>query len=80
MGLVASMNYSVTKYWSSTCRIPSREELKTKLAGFVTHAAHTYYERNKEPPKKIIIYREGAGESQLKEIVLLIFDLTKERQ
>lgn len=67
--LVASMNGTLTKYYSRCVFQHTHQELLDGLKVCLQAAIRQYYEINKQPPSRIIIYRDGVGDGQLDTVV-----------
>ncbi|XP_030594224.1 piwi-like protein 2 isoform X1 [Archocentrus centrarchus] len=66
MGFVASVNSSITRWYSRvTFQTPS-EELIHGFRVCLLAALQKYYEVNHNLPEKIVVYRDGVSDSQLK--------------
>uniref|UniRef100_A0A8D3C5Y8 Piwi-like protein 2 n=1 Tax=Scophthalmus maximus TaxID=52904 RepID=A0A8D3C5Y8_SCOMX len=66
MGFVASVNSSLTRWYSRvTFQTPS-EELICGLKACLLAALQKYYEVNHNLPEKIVVYRDGVSDGQLK--------------
>ncbi|KAF0987090.1 hypothetical protein HZS_3491 [Henneguya salminicola] len=66
VGLVSSLNNSLTRYYSRVVFQAQSEEMVQSLALFCSQALSKYYEINHELPKKIIIFRDGVGDGQIR--------------
>ncbi|CAL1531960.1 unnamed protein product [Lymnaea stagnalis] len=66
--LVASLNRECTRYFSKTEYHPSKDELMRNLQPLMTGALKKYHEVNGAMPQKIILYRDGVGDGQLKTV------------
>lgn len=65
VGVVASVNADLTKYYSE---VDVRNESDTSLpclSSIVTKSVTAYVKNNKTLPEEIIIYRQGLGEGQV---------------
>ena len=67
-GFVASLNNTLTSYFSTTTAQMSRTEMCDQLGTCMTAALRKYNEVNKQLPSKILIYRDGVGDGQLNEV------------
>nr|XP_046241740.1 piwi-like protein 2 isoform X2 [Scatophagus argus] len=66
MGFVASVNSSLTRWYSSvTFQIPTEELISGYRACFLA-ALQKYYEVNHNLPEKIVVYRDGVSDGQLR--------------
>lgn len=65
VGFVASMNATVSSWWSQTFFQSSLEEIGQKLSLSAVTALRKYHEINGFVPTKIIVYRDGVGDGQL---------------
>ncbi|XP_061421204.1 piwi-like protein 2 isoform X2 [Lethenteron reissneri] len=65
VGFVASMNRSVSRWYSRVVRQSTAQELVDGLNLCMTSAIKKYYELNHFLPEKIIMYRDGVSDSQL---------------
>lgn len=68
-GFVASMNKTLTKYHSSVTFQHTGMELIDELKTCMTAALRKYSEINGDLPERIIIYRDGVGDGQLRLVV-----------
>ena len=67
--LVAGINNDQTKYFSCPVEIPSGENISTLLGPKITMALHAYRSANNNNlPSRIIFYRDGVGEGELKTV------------
>ncbi|XP_028415241.1 piwi-like protein 1 [Dendronephthya gigantea] len=64
-GFVASMNQSLTKYYSRCTSQHTGQELVDGIKVCVTGALRKYNEVNKTLPDRIIVFRDGVGDGQL---------------
>ncbi|KAM9360170.1 piwi-like protein 2 [Symphorus nematophorus] len=66
MGFVASVNSSLTRWYSRvTFQTPTEELIKGFRVCFLA-ALQKYYEVNHNLPEKIVVYRDGVSDSQLR--------------
>lgn len=65
LAFCASINPRATKYWSS-CKIQGNvgEEISNTLEQIISDALKEFKNVNKKYPNKVIIYRDGVGQSQ----------------
>ncbi|KAG4079836.1 hypothetical protein HA402_014967 [Bradysia odoriphaga] len=63
---IASLNGTYTEWYSRAVIQSQKEELINGLAQALISALHAYKQRNDALPDKIIIYRDGVGDGQLK--------------
>ncbi|XP_063230017.1 piwi-like protein Siwi [Bacillus rossius redtenbacheri] len=63
--LVASLDKTFGRYFSTVSAHTSGEELSAHLAVNITKALHKYKAVNQALPSRIVIYRDGVGEGQL---------------
>ncbi|XP_059156586.1 piwi-like protein 1 [Physella acuta] len=66
--LVASLNKECTRYYSKTEYHPTKDELMRNLQPLMRGALQKYHEVNGALPQKIILYRDGVGDGQLKTV------------
>nr|AID66627.1 Piwil2 [Monopterus albus] len=66
MGFVASMNSSLTRWFSRVTFQTPTEELIRGFSSCLADAINRYYEVNHDFPEKIVVYRDGVSDSQLK--------------
>ncbi|KAL3288101.1 hypothetical protein HHI36_002551 [Cryptolaemus montrouzieri] len=64
-GMVASLNQSCTRYFSSVSEHQMEEELSNNFGSFMLLACQKYREVNGEFPRQICIFRDGVGEGQI---------------
>jgi len=67
---VASINPSLTRYYSKVNIHMSNEELQKSLSICMQSALKKFHELNQELPDKIIIYRDGVGDGQITSVQL----------
>ncbi|XP_044296633.1 piwi-like protein 1 [Varanus komodoensis] len=68
-GFVASLNQGMTR-WYSRCVLQDRgQELVDGLKVCLQAALRTWYTHNNHMPSRIIVYRDGVGDGQLKTLV-----------
>ncbi|XP_070820400.1 piwi-like protein 2 [Chaetodon trifascialis] len=65
MGFVASMNSSLTRWYSRVTFQRPNEELIGGFRVCFLAALQKYYEMNHSLPEKIVVYRDGVSDSQL---------------
>ncbi|CAH1405859.1 unnamed protein product [Nezara viridula] len=63
--MVASLNYNFSKFYSAVSRHSLGEELSNDIANHVSHAVLKFEELNQYLPPKIIMFRDGVGESNI---------------
>lgn len=68
-GFVASMNKNLTRYFSTVIEQRSHQELTDKINLNLVASLKKWLEINKELPQTIIIYRDGVGDGQLREVM-----------
>ncbi|KAL9980655.1 hypothetical protein ACROYT_G009266 [Oculina patagonica] len=68
-GFVASMNQTLTKYYSRVSFQHTGMELIDGLKTNMTAALRKYNEINGDLPERILIYRDGVGDGQLRAVV-----------
>ncbi|KAM7391733.1 hypothetical protein PAMP_022396 [Pampus punctatissimus] len=66
MGFVASMNSSLTRWYSRVTFQRPTEELINGFRVCLLAALQKYYEVNHNLPEKIVVYRDGVSDGQLK--------------
>ncbi|KAM3610700.1 uncharacterized protein V6R79_007566 [Siganus canaliculatus] len=66
MGFVASLNSSLTRWYSRVTFQTPTEELISGFRVCLLAALQKYYEVNHNLPEKIVVYRDGVSDSQLK--------------
>ncbi|XP_042344076.1 piwi-like protein 2 [Plectropomus leopardus] len=66
MGFVASVNSSLTRWYSRVTFQTPTEELIDGFRVCLLAALQKYYEVNHNLPEKIVVYRDGVSDSQLK--------------
>ncbi|KAJ8023000.1 Piwi-like protein 2 [Holothuria leucospilota] len=62
---VASMNSTLTRWFSRVCFQQQQQELIDGLKVCMTASLRKYHEVNHSLPEKIVIYRDGVGDGQL---------------
>uniref|UniRef100_A0AAQ4R699 Piwi-like protein 2 n=1 Tax=Gasterosteus aculeatus aculeatus TaxID=481459 RepID=A0AAQ4R699_GASAC len=65
MGFVASVNSSLTRWYSRVTFQTPNEELINGFRVCLLAALHKYYELNHNLPEKIVVYRDGVSDGQL---------------
>ncbi|XP_066444447.1 piwi-like protein 1 [Eleutherodactylus coqui] len=68
-GFVASMNKGMTRWFSRCVVQDQKQEIVDGLKVCMQAALHTWYKCNGTLPNRIIIYRDGVGDGQLKTLV-----------
>ena len=63
--LVASLDKSLTRYFSAVSSHSTGEELSNEFSINIMKALHNYRQINQTLPSHIVIYRDGVGEGQL---------------
>ncbi|XP_076679730.1 aubergine isoform X3 [Andrena cerasifolii] len=63
--LVASLDKSLTRYFSAVSSHSTGEELSNEFSINMLKALHNYRQMNQTLPSHIVIYRDGVGEGQL---------------
>jgi len=63
--VVSSINQDFTKYMSQVAKHQNQEELSDNFTTGIKNALNHYQKVNGEPPKTILVYRDGVGEGQL---------------
>ena len=66
---IASLNQSLTRYYSRCCFQHQRQELLDGMRICATGALKEYHRVNGALPGRIIIYRDGVGDGQLGQVV-----------
>lgn len=66
--MVATVDQSLTRYFSSIALFHSNEDLGDQLCASVRKAIMTYKERNKAFPVHLVIYRDGVSDGQIKQV------------
>jgi len=67
-GFVASTNKYLTRYYSRITQQTSHQEISDQLKICMTGALKKYHEVNGELPERIIVYRDGVGDGQLRQV------------
>nr|CAD7430757.1 unnamed protein product [Timema monikensis] len=76
--MVASLNKSLSRYFSAVSAHTSGEELSSHLAANMTKALRKYQEHNHgNLPGRIVFYRDGVGEGQIPYVYLTEDQLDK---
>ncbi|KAJ8005780.1 hypothetical protein DPEC_G00121440 [Dallia pectoralis] len=70
MGFVASLNSLLTRWYSRVTFQMPNEEIINGLRVCLLAALQKYYEVNHSFPEKIVVYRDGVSEGQLKTVEL----------
>lgn len=66
--MVATLDVSLTRYFSAVSAHTSGEELSNEFSVSLTKALHCYKNLNKCLPSHIVIYRDGVGEGQVSHV------------
>ena len=68
LGICTSFNRNATKYWSKSLILNSDDEIKSKnlLQSLMERSLKKFQSLNKLYPERIIFYREGLSDSQMK--------------
>ncbi|XP_077377407.1 piwi-like protein 2 isoform X1 [Festucalex cinctus] len=66
MGFVASINSSITRWYSRVTFQTPNEELINGFRVCLLDALHKYHEVNHNLPERIVVYRDGVSDGQLK--------------
>nr|XP_057926139.1 piwi-like protein 2 [Doryrhamphus excisus]XP_057926140.1 piwi-like protein 2 [Doryrhamphus excisus] len=66
MGFVASMNSALTRWYSRVTFQRPSEELINGFTVCLLAALHKYHEMNHNLPERIVVYRDGVSDGQLK--------------
>ncbi|XP_030846820.1 seawi isoform X1 [Strongylocentrotus purpuratus] len=69
LGFVASMNKSQTSFFSSCAFQHAQGEFGANLSTLMNNALKRYYQINEKFPERIIIFRDGVGDSQVNLVV-----------
>jgi len=67
-GFIASMNNSLTRYYSRITKQRSHNEICDQLKVCMTGALKKYREINGHDPDRIIVYRDGVGDGQIYDV------------
>ncbi|KAK2566274.1 Piwi-like protein 2 [Acropora cervicornis] len=67
-GFVASMNKSLTRWYSRVCFQSPGQELIDGLKMALTASLKKYHEVNQTLPDRIVVYRDGVGDGQLRTV------------
>jgi aubergine-like protein len=67
-GFVASTNKYLTRYYSKITSQTSHQEICDQLKVCMASALKKYHEINGELPDPVIVYRDGVGDGQLKQV------------
>ncbi|KAM3867717.1 piwi-like protein 2 [Diretmus argenteus] len=70
MGFVASVNSSLTRWYSRVTFQTPNEEIISGFKLCLSAALQKYYEVNHNLPEKIVVYRDGVSDGQLKMVEL----------
>eukprot|EP00026_Physarum_polycephalum_P002732 Phypoly_transcript_02740.p1 GENE.Phypoly_transcript_02740~~Phypoly_transcript_02740.p1 ORF type:complete len:802 (+),score=91.40 Phypoly_transcript_02740:51-2456(+) len=66
VGMVASMNNTISKFYSQVYQNSPGNQNVTQLGLFIKNSFQEYKKRNGTFPMSILVYRDGLGESQIK--------------
>jgi len=64
--IVSSLNASCSRYFSAVSNHKGHEELGSNLASDILKCLNAYFDENKQYPEKVIVFRDGVGEGQLR--------------
>nr|BCS90542.1 piwi protein [Cladonema pacificum] len=67
-GFVASTNKYATRYYSTITQQTSHMEICDQLKVCMTSALKKYHEINNALPERIIVYRDGVGDGQVRQV------------
>ncbi|KAE8628028.1 hypothetical protein XENTR_v10007275 [Xenopus tropicalis] len=68
-GFVASMNRNLTRWYSRCVLQDQKQEIVDGLKVCLQASLHAWFNCNKNLPSRILIYRDGVGDGQLKTLV-----------
>ncbi|ODM98914.1 Piwi-like protein 1 [Orchesella cincta] len=66
--MTATFSPSVGRCYSKVEKLPSREEVATKVADMFDDCIRKYFKKNQTLPDRIMMYRDGVGEGQLRDV------------
>ncbi|ODM98432.1 Piwi-like protein 1 [Orchesella cincta] len=66
--MTATFSPSVGRCYSKVEKLSSREEVATKVADMFDDCLRKYFKKNQVLPERIMMYRDGVGEGQLREV------------
>ncbi|XP_037360533.1 piwi-like protein 4 [Talpa occidentalis] len=69
VGLVASSNPQVTRWFSRCALQTSAADVADCLRALMSGALNSWYQRNHSPPARIVLYRDGVGDGQLRTVL-----------
>ncbi|KAM6235125.1 piwi-like protein 2 [Porphyrio hochstetteri] len=69
VGFVASMNQTLTKWYSRVVLQMPHQELAESLQVCLSYTLQQFYKENHYLPKKVIVYRDGVSDSQLNTVL-----------
>lgn len=70
LAFTASLNQTVTRYWSSAKVQDEGQEISNTLQQIVSEALTEFKAKNGVFPMQMVIYRDGVGDSQQKAVLL----------
>ncbi|XP_011881822.1 PREDICTED: protein aubergine isoform X2 [Vollenhovia emeryi] len=68
LAMVATVDQSLTRYFSSICLYHSSEDLGEQLCKSICKAIKAYRDENKALPRFLMIYRDGVSEGQIRQV------------
>ncbi|XP_053526435.1 piwi-like protein 4 [Artibeus jamaicensis] len=69
VGFVASVNLRITRWFSRCILQRTTAEVADCLKVFMTGALNKWYKYNQDLPARIVVYRDGVGNGQLKTLI-----------
>ncbi|XP_076274954.1 piwi-like protein Siwi [Rhynchophorus ferrugineus] len=78
-GMVASIDVGCSQYFSMAVEHAQEQELSSNIAAFVTLACEHFQSRNGVYPERIVVYRDGVGDGQIKYVKEHEVELLKEK-
>ncbi|XP_039110938.1 piwi-like protein 4 [Hyaena hyaena] len=69
VGFVASINTGITRWFSRCILQRTATDVADCLKVFMTGALNKWYQHNHDLPARIIVYRDGVGDGQLKALI-----------
>jgi aubergine-like protein len=64
--VVSTLNATCSRYFSTVSHHKGQEELGSCLASDILKCLNAYFDENKQYPEKVIVYRDGVGDGQLR--------------
>ena len=64
-GVVATLNPSLTRFWSNVTRHRNNEENLDQMKVLITNSLREFHRNQNRLPERVIVYRDGVGDGQI---------------